>query len=138
MTEPSPSEGGVERLLGLLEAVPEAARQDEHLLWRGRYVTLDLLIAIEDRPCFLPIVEGRPEAVETRPQKMRATAFTIAAPAAAWQAFWEPMPRPGWHDLFAMNKRGHARIEGNLLPFMQNLQYFKDLLALPRRLKGAC
>jgi hypothetical protein len=33
-----------------------------------------------------------------------------------------------------MNKRGHALIEGNLMPFMQNLQYFKDVLALPRQI----
>ena len=44
------------------------------------------------------------------------------------------MPEPGWHDLFALTKRGAAAIEGDLRPLLQNLQYFKDLLALPRRL----
>lgn len=44
----------------------------------------------------------------------------------------EPVPKPGWHDLFALCKRGAMRIEGGLHPFMANLQYFKDLVALPR------
>ena len=44
------------------------------------------------------------------------------------------MPAPGWHDLFALTKRGAASMEGDLRPLLQNLQYFKDLLALPRRL----
>jgi len=34
--------------------------------------------------------------------------------------------------LFALTKRGEAVLEGDLHPFMTHLQYFKDLLALPR------
>ena len=41
------------------------------------------------------------------------------------------MPAPGYHDVFAMAKAGHARIEGDLVPLMANLRYVKDLLALP-------
>ena len=44
------------------------------------------------------------------------------------------MPEPGWHDLLALTKRGAARIDGDLQPLLANLQYFKDLLATPRRL----
>ena len=29
-----------------------------------------------------------------------------------------------------------ARLEGDIKPFMTHLQYFKDLLALPRRARG--
>jgi hypothetical protein len=43
------------------------------------------------------------------------------------------MPKPGWHDLFALTKRGEAVLEGDLHPFMAHLQYFKDVLALPRQ-----
>ena len=42
------------------------------------------------------------------------------------------MPRPGWHDLLALTKREEAVLEGDLHPFMAHLQYFKDVLALPR------
>jgi hypothetical protein len=46
------------------------------------------------------------------------------------------MPEPGWHDLFALVRRGCASVEGDLQPLMANLQYVKDLLALPRRIAG--
>ena len=35
------------------------------------------------------------------------------------------------------SKRGAASFEGDLRPLLQNLQFFKDLLALPRRLPEA-
>ena len=42
------------------------------------------------------------------------------------------MPKAGFHDLLALTKRGEAVVEGELHPFMTHLQYFKDVLALPR------
>ena len=42
------------------------------------------------------------------------------------------MPAPGWHDLLALTKREEATLEGDLHLFMTHLQYFKDVLALPR------
>ena len=43
-----------------------------------------------------------------------------------------PLPPPGSHDLIAMLKTGALRLEGDQHPFMANLRYFKELLALPR------
>jgi hypothetical protein len=67
-----------------------------------------------------------------QPALMRSWRFSYCASAAAWNEYWQPMPRPGWHDLLALTKRGEAVLEGELHPFMAHLQYFKDLLALPR------
>jgi len=39
---------------------------------------------------------------------------------------------PGLHDLIAMLKTRQLRLEGDQHPFMANLRYFKELLALPR------
>ena len=47
----------------------------------------------------------------------------------------EPLLR--WHDLLSLTKRNEAMLEGDIQPFMTNLQYFKDLLALPRKSGGA-
>lgn len=58
--------------------------------------------------------------------------FALRGSTRGWLAHWEPVPAAGWHDLFALAKRGELRIEGDLLPFMTHLQFFKDLLALPR------
>ena len=58
--------------------------------------------------------------------------FAIRAPAEIWEEFWRPMPKREHHDLFSMMAAGLAQIDGDLLPFMQNLQYFKDLLGALR------
>ena len=62
--------------------------------------------------------------------------FGVRATASAWRQFWQPVPEPGWHDLFALTKRGAAAIEGDLQPLMANLQDMKDVLAAPRRLRA--
>ena len=67
------------------------------------------------------------------PVLMRSWRFSYRASPAAWTEYWKPAPRPGWHDLLPLTKRGEAVLEGDLHPFMANLQYFKDLLALPRQ-----
>ena len=123
-----------DRAIDALCRLPELAQPEETLAFRGRYVSLDFIVRIGDRPCFVTISEGRVQGVDATPQKMRPSAFVLAAEPDAWDRYWQPVPRPGWNDLFAMNKRGHATIEGDLLPFMQNLQYFKDVMALPRRI----
>ena len=64
---------------------------------------------------------------------MRSWRFSYRASAAAWAEYWQARPRPGWHDLLALTKRGEAVLEGDLHPFMAHLQYFKDVLALPRQ-----
>lgn len=120
------------RLIGLLERLPDLADREHDLVRRGSHVHADILVGIGTQRCYLRIANGRVEQVETRPQRMRSAVFIIDGSVEAWTNFWQRIPAPGWHDLFAMNKRGHITIEGNLLEFMQNLQYFKDLLALPR------
>ena len=74
-----------------------------------------------------------PKALNGR-SKMLAVAKNIMARSAPCLVGQLSIPEPGWHDLFALTKRGAASIEGDLRPLLQNLQYFKDLLALPRRL----
>jgi hypothetical protein len=64
---------------------------------------------------------------------MRPWTFAIRASTEAWRRFWEPVPAPGYHDLFAMKKLGVASVEGDLIPLMANLRYVKDVIAIPRR-----
>jgi hypothetical protein len=113
------------RLPALLEA-------DDDLRRRGRWLTVDCRIDIGDEPFFLAIADGALARLERGARLMRSATFTFRATDQAWSEHWKPMPDPGWHDLFALTKRGAASIDGDLRPFLQNLQYFKDLLALPR------
>jgi len=59
-------------------------------------------------------------------------AVLLSRVVCAWAEYWKPVPAPGWHDLLALTKREEATLEGDLHLFMTHLQYFKDVLALPR------
>ena len=102
------------------------------LIRRGRWLDVACRVDVGAEPFFLAIRDGALAALDRGPRLMRSTAFAFRATDEAWTAFWKPIPEPGWHDLFALTKRGAASMDGDLRPLLQNLQYFKDLLALPR------
>lgn len=122
-----------ERVLAdrLRQAIAAAFAGDSDLLRRGWLVDTCCLIEIGAEQLLLTIRNGRPVVADRMPL-LGSWEFAIRGGADAWSAFWEPVPRAGWHDLFALTKRGAMRIEGSLQPFMAHLQYFKDLLTLPR------
>jgi hypothetical protein len=120
----------------MIDALRDRVNADEALVRRGRYVTLSLLLGVGENDYVVTIERGRVSAVEPRRLATMTGRFTIRAPAAAWEEFWQPLPRPSHHDLWAMLAAGIARIDGDLLPLMQNLQYFKDVLAAPRPARG--
>jgi len=96
------------------------------------FVTTEFLAGSFARPVHLTVRDGRVTAAAEGPALMRSWRFAFRATPRAWAEYWRPMPRPGWHDLLALTKRGEAALEGDLHPFLANLQFFKDLLALPR------
>ena len=113
--------------------LPDLLAADTDLIRRGRGLAVDCRVDVGGNPFFLAIREGALASLERGARLMRSTAFSFRATEEAWTNYWKPIPAPGWHDLFALTKRGAAYIDGDLRPFMQNLQFFKDLLALPRR-----
>jgi hypothetical protein len=112
--------------------LPALLAGDADLLRRGRWLSVECRIDVGTEPFFLSIREGALASLERGARLMRSTSFSYRATDEAWTRYWQPVPEPGWHDLFALTKRGVASMEGDLRPFLQNLQYFKDLLALPR------
>ena len=114
-------------------SLPRLLAADQDLLRRGRWLTVECRIDVGNEPFFLCIRDGALTSLGRGVRLMRSTAFSFRATDEAWTNYWKPMPEPGWHDLLALTKRGAASMEGDLRPLLQNLQYFKDLLALPRR-----
>jgi len=113
--------------------LPDLLPADTDLIRRGRRLDVDCRIDVGSEPFFLAIRDGALASLERGTRLMRSTAFSLRATDEAWTNYWKPIPAPGWHDLFALTKRGAASIDGDLRPLLQNLQYFKDLLALPRQ-----
>ena len=114
--------------------LPDLLAADSDLRRRGRWLDADCRIDIGAEPFYLTLREGALADLARGPRLLRSVAFSVRGSDEAWQRHWQAIPEPGWHDLFALTKRGMALIDGDLRPLLQNLQYFKDLLALPRRL----
>jgi len=122
----------------MIEKLPELVNADERLVWRGRFLTVNFLIQMDDDAYLVSIQSGRIISVERGPFYMRSWRFSVRAPAESWEKLWEPMPRPGYTDILGVMKRGEAHIEGDLQPLIANLRYIKEILVTPRRLKGGC
>ena len=102
------------------------------LVFRGRTLDCECRLGPIDHPFHVSIRGGRIIDLTPAPVLMRSWRFSYRASSVAWAEYWKPVPRPGWHDLLALTKREEAVLEGDLHPFMAHLQYFKDVLALPR------
>lgn len=117
------------------ENLAELVNGNESLVRRGRYLTTNFVVGVGDTDWLISIENGRVSDAVSPPPLMTSSRFVIRASASAWEAFWEHMPAPGFHDIFAMTKSGHMTIEGDLHPLMANLQYVKDVLASPRSVR---
>ena len=126
--------GELAELTALFERLPELVSGDSDLVQRGALCNAELEAGIGDVMYYLKIAAGRVAALERQPGPAPPWQFALRATTEAWQKFWMPVPEPGWHDLSALTKRGVARLEGDITPYMTHLQFFKDLFASPRRL----
>lgn len=114
------------------ERLPALLARDAALVTRGRFLDVECLLGSTEQAFHVAIERGRIVNLTPAPVLMRSSRFAYRATPTAWTAFWQPMPKAGWHDLLSLTKRGDAVLEGDIQPFMTHLQYFKDLLALPR------
>ena len=120
-------------VITVFAAIPALLEQAPHLISRGRYLDCECLVGPVDQPFHASIRSGRIVELVPAPVLMRSWRFSYRATPTASTEYWRPEPQPGWHDLLALTKRKHAVLEGDLHPFMAHLQYFKDVLALPRQ-----
>ena len=116
----------------MLERLQDLVNADAWLVQRGRFVDTRFLLEAGEKQYLVAIHAGRIESVAAGPFVMPRWDFALRAPMSEWLAFWQAVPAPGHHDLFALIKRRVLRVEGDLHPFMSNLFYFKALMAAPR------
>jgi len=103
---------------------------------KSRPVQADVLLQFADLSALARIRDGRVAEILERGVALQSWDFSVKGTAEGWEKFWLAIPPPGWHDLFALNKRKAFSIEGDLHPLMTHLQFFKDLLASPRELSA--
>jgi hypothetical protein len=120
----------------MLERLPELVNDDPAIVRWGRGLDASFMVEVGDRQYLVTVRDGRIESVARGPFVMRSWQFAIRAERAAWEKFWEKVPAPGWHDLFALLRRGEVAFEGDQRLLMAYLMYLKLVLAAPRRAAG--
>lgn len=114
------------------EALTSKVNADERLVWRGRHVSTSFLLQVDQAEYVIQILAGRIAAVKKGPFPISDWVFALRASEASWVEFLKPIPKPGFHDVMAMLKLKHLKMEGDLYPLMSHLLYFKDVLASVR------
>jgi pimeloyl-ACP methyl ester carboxylesterase len=118
----------------MIERIADLVNADANLVRRGRFLSTTFLIESGDKGYLVKIIEGRIASITPGPFVTPNYSFALRAPREEWETFWQPMPPPGFNDIFALFKRGMLKIEGDMQPFMAHLLYIKDVVAAPRRL----
>jgi hypothetical protein len=67
---------------------------DEHLVWRGRYLTADIIVQIGSVPFLVRIESGRIKECRRGLPLLCSTVFSVKGETEAWAAFWENPPKP--------------------------------------------
>ena len=119
----------------MLERLAEIVNGNEDLVRRGRYFSDTFMLEVGETQYLIEVLQGRIESVELGPFVMRSWTFALRATEDVWQRFWEKLPKPGYHDIFALLRLNRIVLDGDLQPMMANLLYVKEVIAAPRKLK---
>ncbi|MDO8883996.1 MAG: hypothetical protein U0934_06655 [Pseudotabrizicola sp.] len=108
-----------------------------HLLRLGRLFSETVLLEVDGAEFYLTFRDGRLEGIAEGPSRKTPWRFAFRTDADALAQFWQPIPKPGFHDLFGLVKIGRGRIDGDILALVKNLRFFKEFMALARDTTGA-
>jgi hypothetical protein len=115
----------------VIENLAQLVNDDPAIVRWGRGMNETFMIEVGDEQYLFKVTDGK-LAVEKGPFVMRSWRFAIRASRESWEKFWQKTPAPGWHDLFALLRRGDVRFEGDQRVLMAYLLYVKLVLAAPR------
>ena len=117
----------------MIDDVARLVNEDPAIVRWGRRMRETFMVEVGDAQFLLTVHDGKIEKVEKGPFVQRTWRFAIRAKREAWEKFWQKTPAPGWHDLFALLRRGEVAFEGDQRVLMAYLQYVKLVLAAPRK-----
>jgi hypothetical protein len=116
----------------VIERIAQRVNADPAIVRWGRHMNETFMVEVGDTQYLITVNDGRIENIERGPFVLRSWRFAIRAKKEHWDKFWQDPPPPGWHDLFALLRRGDVRFEGDQRVLMAYLLYLKLVLAIPR------
>jgi len=121
-----------------LEWVEHWARrvnEDRILAVIGRFFTGRFVLGVNDTDYLIEVSKGKIQRIaEGLTANDFGFDFALRAASSSWAKFAQPIPPPMFNDIWAMAHplHQHLRIEGNTLPFWQNLRALTHMLSLMR------
>ena len=108
---------------------------NKKLVDNGKWLNLTFTFGYGNNDYLFEIINGRILSINRRDLQTKSGIFKIHADTKSWEKHWLTIPPRDYHDIFAMLAKKIVTIDGNLIPLMQNLQYFKDIIASNRQIK---
>lgn len=102
----------------------------------GRFFTARFMLGVDETEYLIEIRGGKIQRIAEglAPNDMGYD-FGLKAASSAWAKFAQPVPPPMFNDIWAMAHplHRHLTIQGNQLPFWQNLRALTRMLSLMRQ-----
>ena len=108
---------------------------NQKLVDNGKWLNISFTFGYGNNDYLFEINNGRILSISRRDLQTKSGIFKIHADTKSWEKHWLTIPPRDYHDIFAMLAKKIVTIDGNLIPLMQNLQYFKDIIASNRQIK---
>jgi hypothetical protein len=116
----------------MLDDIARLVNDDTSIVRWGKHMNETFMVEVGDDQYLLSVSDGK-LTVAKGPFTQRSWRFAIRATRESWEKFWQKTPAPGWHDLFALLRRGDVAFEGDQRVLMAYLMYVKLVLAAPRK-----
>jgi hypothetical protein len=121
--------------MGWVERWAHQVNEDRILPVVGRFFTGKFVLGIDDTDYLIEVNKGKIQRIaEGLATNDFGFDFALRAASSTWAKFSQPIPPPMFNDIWAMAHplHRHLRIEGNTLPFWQNLRALTRMLSLMR------
>lgn len=113
----------------MIEQLAEKVNANAPLVRRGQYLSTTFLLEIGGDGWLITVDKGRIASVAREGLPLVSYTFALRASREAWTEFRQRIPRPGFHDLIALTKFRHLKVDGDIKLFMTHLRYVKEVLA---------
>lgn len=116
-----------------LQARAEHVNVDAEMRLIGNWLSIPISLSFDDTRFVLKLDAGRISEVIAQPRIDERSVFGFRAPLEVWRKYFEPVPPPRYHDIFAMLMRvPEFKLDGDSQAFMQNARAVHRMMSVLR------